>query len=468
MKAVPGDFNEALRLIETLESKVHLLGKELVAKARENKALTERLQTLLEKIYGRRSEKLDPNQLSLLLSEQSEASDGETPAPFAGEAPDAEEVEEIVVRRKKGGTNGRTKISEDIPRIRIEHLPEERDCACCGGELRSIGEEITEELEYRPASMLVKQHVRPRMACPKCQGNQVTIAHPPELPIEKGRPGPGLLAYILTAKYCDHLPLHRLEGIIARHGVEISRSTMCNWVRDAAELLTPVVNEIRKSVLTSAVIQSDDTPVRMQENQKKGGAKTCRLWSYVGDQDEVVYDFTLTRAGEGPLVFLAGYQGYLQADGYCGYDGLYSSQKVIHVGCWAHVRRKFKETLSFEPVRAALFMALIQQLYRIESKAREEGLQGEDLLALRQAEAGPCLDEIKEELYRTTEDPLAKDRLSLAINYAKGQWESLIRYAEDPRLSIDNNACERTMRRVAVGRNYVDQAVMWSGPRRAS
>jgi len=257
---------------------------------------------------------------------------------------------------------------------------------------------------------------------------------------------------VITSKYVDHLPLYRLSKIFEREQFEIPRSTLCDWIRDAAFLLKPVYHEMRRSVLESHVVQCDDTVVRMQQNSKRGGARNCRLWSYVGDKGEVVYDFTLTRAGSGPREFLRDYEGYLQADAFSGFDQLFESGKIVEVGCWAHARRYFVDAMETDPRNASWALALIQGIYRVEEDARDEGLSLAGLLAARQEKSAPALAAFKEWMEELAERPIRKDPLGEALRYVSNQWDALNRYLSDPSLSIDNNACERSMRSVAVGR----------------
>ena len=237
-------------------------------KDRTIKDLQERVRYLLSKLYGRKSEKVHPEQLALAFAERDlELLVPEIP-PHAAEAPDDESLREKPKKRSR--RNGRAPLPEHLRRERVELRPEPEDlvCPCCQEAKERIGEEITEELEYEPASFVVKEHVRGKYACRACEEG-VVIAAPPELPIEKGRPGPGLLAQVVTSKYGDHLPLHRQTGIYRRHGVDLHRSTLCDWVRDTAELLRPIAMAMKRSILETGYVNTDDTPV--QVHQGKGG-----------------------------------------------------------------------------------------------------------------------------------------------------------------------------------------------------
>src|SRR5258708_2622453 len=308
------------------------------------------------------------------------AEKSEEPSEVAREAADDEAGTPTQKRRK--GAHGRKPLPKDLPRIRVEIHPDEseRTCLCCKAELSPIGEEVTEELDFSPATLTVTEHVRVKYACRRCQGGVVT----PPLPlrvIEKGCPGPGLLAHILVSKYADHLPLHRLEGIFDRHGIDLSRQTMCDWIGAVADPLSRIVGAQTQSVLESFTIHSDDTSLLCQENSLGGVKRRAFLWAYVGERREVVYDFTLTRERDGPIRFLGDWKGFLQVDGYSGYDALFARGDVTEVGCWAHVRRKYFDALAGDTARASTMLALIQRLYRIESRAKDLG--PEERAALR-------------------------------------------------------------------------------------
>ena len=301
-----------------------------------------------------------------------------------------------------------------------------------------------------PASLIVIDNVRPKYACKVCQGNVVIAPRLPE-PIEKGLPGPGLLAHVIVSKYSDHLPLYRQEGIFRRHGVELSRQTMCDWMATSAELLEPIVKEMHREILKSRVIQTDDTTVPVLD-RSLGKTRTGRLWDYLGDRDHphVVYDYTPDRSAEGPLRMLEGYEGYLQADAYSGYDSLYAGKKIIEVGCSAHARRKFYDARASDPVRSHVAMAMIQRLYRVEKDAKD--LDDAVRRALRRERSNPVLKEIEAWLLQEKDRALPKSPISEAIGYALNHWQALERYTEEGWLSIDNNASERGMKPVALGR----------------
>jgi transposase len=354
--------------------------------------------------------------------------------------------------KSKKHLNGRRPLPEHLPRERIEYHPPKEDliCPCCGQAKQAIGEEVTEELDYVPASFVVRQHVRIKYACKNCREG-VVIADLPARPIEKGRPGPGLLAHVLTSKYGDHLPLHRQEGIFKRHGVDIKRSTMCDWVRDCADLLSPIVRYMQKVILQSKKIHTDDTPVPVQDGTRTQTRKGY-LWAYIGDDSNVVFDYTPTHSRDGPVAFLGDYSGYVHADAYKGYDAFFEKGKATEVACWAHTRRKFYDSLTTDPKRAHEMLAMIGKLYTVEKQAKEDGLDAIALKEQRQQHSNPILEEICVRLEDWSIEVLPKSPIGQAVSYARGQWIALNQYTEDGDLDIDNNIAERVLRIVAIGR----------------
>jgi len=319
--------------------------------------------------------------------------------------------------------------------------------------MERIGEEVSERLEYVPASFQVLEEVCQKYACP--QGCTVITAAKPAAPIEKGLPGPGLLAQVAVSKYGDHLPLHRQAEIYQRQGVELSRQTMCDWMRQAAELARPLVELMQQRVLTSQAVQTDDTPVPVLDPELPR-TRTGRIWTYVGDAAHpyTVYDYTPTRSRDGPEAFLKKFRGFLQADAYSGYDQLYTepARGVVEVACWAHARRKFYEAQSSDVMRSTVMLAYIRLLYEVEREARLRKLSAADRGALRQAQSKPVLGDIHSYLEAQRPQVLPKSPEGQAIAYTLSNWEALARYAEDGALEIDNNGAERSLRGVAVGR----------------
>ena len=348
--------------------------------------------------------------------------------------------------------NGRRRLPPDLPREDVHHdVPAgEQVCTGCDRPLTQIGTDVTEELDYTPASLRVVAHHRPKYACRHCQDHVVQAPLPPRL-IERGRPGPGLLAHVVISKVADHLPLHRQGEMLARHGVAIARSTLADWLAAVAEACRPLVALMKAEVLRSAVIHTDDTPVPVLD-RTRDRTKTGRLWPYLGDADhpDIVFDYTPTRARDGPVAFLQGFHGALQADAYGGYDGIYAGGTVVEVGCWAHARRKVFEARTSDRVRAYQGIAFIRRLYDVERAVRDALPAART--AARQAHSVPILAEFRAWLDAARAQVLPKSPMGKALAYVHNQWTALTRYADDGRLSIDNNRAERVVRPIAVGR----------------
>jgi transposase len=428
---------------------------------REQQLLIERMQRQLEQLlrrrFGPKSERLHPDQLLLF---------GEAAAPLPPAAAEAES--------KAGSGHGRRKLPAGLPRQEIIHdlTAEQKLCPECGVERNRIGEASSEQLEYVPASLRVLVHKRPKYACSKCQGHVAVAARLPE-PIERGLPGVGLLAHVIVSKYLDHLPLYRLEGIFARNGVRLSRQTTCGWMAECAGLLEPIWKGMNARILRSRVIQTDDTPAPVQAPDLKGRNRAGRLWVYLGGRGHpfVVYDYTPDRKGAGPENFLRAYlSGYLQSDAFAGYHGLHL-RGLIEVGCWAHARRKFHDAISSDRARAEEAIAWIGRLYGVErsveieverllarrggeapSAAERIAIEDQVLAEKRDRESRAILDDFSIWLESQVGSTLPKSPLGEALGYARSNWKALNRYLEQPWLSIDNNASERAIRPIAVGR----------------
>ncbi len=441
---LPDDLAQCHALIDELFASLH---QQELEKAR----LLHRVEHLLRQLYGRSAEKVDPAQMLLFAAEAM--------AAVEAQAPDAESVEPEAQPKKKG--HGRKKPPVELPHLPIEHPVPEADkvCAECGAQKKRIGQKVTEQLEYAPSSLFVIDHIQPVFACPCCEGH-VVVAPKPAQPIEKGLPGPGLLAQVVVSKYADHLPLHRQEDIFARHGVELSRKTMCDWVQASARLVEPVVNLMKERVLASKVIHTDDTPVNVRG---PGGNFQGRFWVYLGDEVHpyTVYDFTPSRRRDGPAEFLEGFTGtqehprYLQADAFGGYDGIYAAaNSVLEAACWAHARRKFHDARNSDVNRAHQALAWVRMLYDVERDAK--GFDAGQRQALRQERSKPVLEKMEEWLKDQEGHILPKSPIGEAVTYARNQWQALLRYLDDGDLAIDNNAAENALRGIAIGRkNYL-------------
>ena len=421
--------------------------EEVDAKERKLWRLQHTLEKLLRWRYGARRERVDPNQLFLFAAGLVETNqDIELPV---------EEEEKPAKKPKKRKGHGRGRLPAHLERRRVDYdvAEEDRVCPECQAALRRIGEEISERLEYVPASLHVIQEVCQKYACPK--GCTVRTAGKPMPPILKGLPGPGLLAHVAVSKYADHLPLHRQEEMFKRHGVTLSRSTLCDWMRQGAELIHPLYELMKERVLSSKVMQTDDTPVNVLDRELIR-TRTGRIWTYVGDAAHpyTVYDYTASRSRDGPMDFMKTFQGYLQADAYAGYDKLYEDpdRDVTEVACMAHARRKFYDAQTSDPMRSMVMLAYIRLLYGVEREARDLKLDSAGRLELRQSTSVPILKDIHAYLKREQRKVLPKSPEGNAISYALSNWKALIRYCEDGDLEIDNNGAERSLRGVAVGR----------------
>jgi transposase len=413
--------------------------------------LSGQLHYLKRQLFGKKSEKLDPAQRLLfenLYEEIQSKLDAEK---------EAKQKKKKRTRKPNGNHKGRNPLPADLPRktIEIEPAKEEQTCSGCNSPKQRIGQEVTEVLEYVPASFFVMQYVRHKYACKKCENN-ISIAQLPPRAIDKGIAGEGLLALIITSKYCDHAPLNRMEGILKRHGVDIKGSTMCDWVGKCADLLDPLVKRMHEKILQSPKINTDDTRIPIQSKKRKGSTYNGYLWTYIDDKKNVVFDFTPTRSREGPLKFLGEYSGKVQADAYSGYDELFRRGNATEIGCHSHARRKFENAMDSDPVRSARMMVLWGRLYEIESRAKKQKYDHAKLLEVRQTESLPILAELKAALDEYKDQVLPKSPMGKAVTYSLNQWDALIRYADDPILEIDNNISERTLRMVVIGRrNYM-------------
>ncbi len=444
---LPDDVESLRALLAESRLENHRLRSTLVYRDAQIEKLLLQLARLKRIQFGAKSEKLDREieQLELLIEEL------QTPSVVPSRAPaDAAAEKAVPVRRP---------LPAHLPRESVVHAPATA-CPSCGGTLRTIGEDISEMLDYVPAHWKVIRHVRPKCACDACQ--RIVQADAPSRPIPRGLAAPGLLAHVLVAKYCDSLPLHRQAEIYARDGVEIERSTLADWVGGSAALLAPLVERLGAHVMGGTKLHADDTPVPVLSSGK-GRTKTGRLWTYVRDDrpagsktpPAVFFQYTPDRKGEHPRAHLKAFTGTLQADGYAGFHHLYETGRIREAACWAHVRRKFFDIhqANQSPIAKAA-LDRIAALYAIEKDIR--GKPPDLRQQHRQSRAGPLLVEMKDWLTATLATLSAKSDLAAAIRYATTRWPALTRYCDDGNLEIDNNAAERALRVVALGRkNYL-------------
>jgi transposase len=413
--------------------------------------------------FGRKSEKLDKQieQLELRL-EDLEANQSARPpssSPIAHTATASKPV--------------RKPLPEQLPREVETYHPRQECCLDCGGQLRLLGEDVSEILEYVPARFKVIRQVRPKLSCKGCE--RIVQEPAPSRPIDRGLAGPALLAHVLVSKYADHLPLYRQSEIYEREGVELDRSTLADWVGGASRVLAPLVEATRRYVLEASKLHGDDIPVPVLA-PGNGQTKTGRLWTYVRDDrpagdaaaPAVWFAYSPDRKGEHPQQHLNGFTGTLQADGYAGFQRLYERGQIQEAACWAHVRRKFfdLDQAHASPI-AKEALTRIGQMYGIESEIR--GRSPDERLQARQARTRPLLDQMYRWLHATSAKLSRKSGVAVAIHYALSRWEALLRFCQDGRLEIDNNAAERALRAVAIGRkNYLFAGADSGGERAAA
>ena len=418
--------------------------------------------------YGRSSEQLEHAQLELV---------GGMMAVAATEP--ASNVTSIEAGRKKRTTKARPglrEFPEHLPRRTVVHAPPLGgdghgggcDCLACGRALREIGQDVSEVLDYEPGSFHVVRHVRPRLACTGCK--TIMQAAAPSRPLQRGMAGAGLLAHVLVGKYADSLPLYRQCQIYAREGVMLERSTLTDWVGQAARLLSPLAQAIGRHVLRAHKIHGDDTPIRVLGG-KGSKAKTGRLWVYVRDDrphqgSNAAADVTATappavwfqysgdRRGEHPARHLKDWRGILQADAFAGYNHLYKDGCILEAACWSHARRKLwdihERQHKLPGTLAHQGLERIAKIFKVEAEIR--GKSALRRRRVRQLRTRPVLDELKSWMTQTLTQVSAKSPMALAIGYAVSNWSALVRFANDGRIEADNNAAERALRAVAIGR----------------
>jgi len=395
------------------------------------------LDALLRARYGSKSESVPAGQLRLF---------GET-------EPEEIQQSQLETAEKKQVSHGRKKPSRDLPRTAVLYDVAENDIPCpsCQKPRDVIGQEVSEQYDYNPASIQIIEHVRIKRACKDC-AEHVIIGPRPTSVTAKGLAAPSMLAYVATSKFADHLPLNRLEGIFKRDGASISRSTMCDWMAATASCLMPVYERMKKRVLESEVIWTDDTPIKMQDREDVRNMRNARVWVYLGDSKNpfTVYDFTESRRRDGPVNFLGDFKGFIQADAFSGYDGIYASGHVREVACWAHARRKFFDLLSSDSKACNEILAMIQELYAVEKNLA--GRSSAERKEARQLQSVPILQRIKKWLDHQTLAALPRATFKKAVFYVLNNWDALNTYLENGNLTIDNNRSERALRGMAVGR----------------
>ena len=417
-----------------------------------------RLQQELERYkkwyYGPRADRLaSSGEVAQMLLDFAEELDRKPVHP-TDVPPASEPVEELrCVRRRKGRRNLANFENLPVTTHVYELTADQRACPCCGQQRREIGADESWQVEYFPGHFERIHHVRKKYACPACENNgaspSIETAAKPETAINKGLAGPGLLAYIVTSKFSDYLPLYRLEDIFTRQGFEISRATQSVWCGDVAGLVEPLYELLAERARTSHVVATDDTILPMQS---RGKAANARMWVYVGDEANPynVFDFTLNRGRDGPKYFLRDYRGILLADAYAGYNGVVAGNEITRAGCWAHARRKLVEAERSAPEIAREAVEKVRLLYAVERQGKE--LSTEARLELRRARSAPLLTALREKLIGWKQQLLPKHPMAEAVSYILGQWEELNVFCRDGSVPIDNNVSEREMKRVVLNR----------------
>lgn len=450
--------------IEAYAAQSEARAAHLAAELSTRTAEIEHLKLVLAKLrrmqFGRKSEKLDQQieQLELQLEDlEAEEAVAEAQAPM-----------EIAPRKRAE----RKPLPPHLPRENRVLVPASQACPDCGGKLKHLSEDVSEQLEYVPASFRVIRHVRPKLTCACCD----TIVQAPAAsrPIERGLAGPGLLAHVLVAKFADHLPLYRQSVIYAREGVELERSLLASWVGAAGTLLRPLVDALRRHVFAATKLHADDTPLPVLA-PGNGKTRTARLWTYVRDDrasgdaapPAVWFAYSPDRKGEHPQNHLADFHGVLQADAYAGFNAVYETGRVLEAACWAHARRKFYDLHAARPTSLTTeALRRIGELYAIEENIR--GKPPDERCAARQLQAKPLLDDLERWLHATLSTLSRKSDTAAAILYALKLWPALTRYADDGRIEIDNSAAERALRGIALGRRNFLFAGADSGGERAA
>jgi transposase len=456
-------------------SQIVLLAQELAWARLKIQALEAELRLERIKKYGPASESLTSAQLALLEGEP-----GVSTAEVAQEStrpplPEEKETENRVATRtvpEKPRHPGRQSLPSHLPRVErvIACAPESCACAHCGKQTQVIGYDASEQLDVEPAKYFVLVAKREKRGCASC-ARGVTTAPAPARIIEKGLTSDRVVIDTIVAKYSDHLPLYRQSAMLARDAaVEISRATLTGWVMRVGELLRPLVERMRRQLLSGSYLQADETPVAVQPHDGRGKNHQAYLWQYGAPEGSVVFDFQLGRGREGPKQFLSGFHGLLQTDGYAAYDRV-GGAGMVHAACWTHARRKFVDALKLNAsdVQAAQMVARMDALFAIDAEARARGLDQTERLVLRQEQARPVLEALRPEVERVRMQALPSSALAKAAQYALGLWPKLTRFLEYAELELSNNLAENSMRGVAVGRkNWIHIGSAQAGPRVAA
>lgn len=417
--------------------------------------LHEQVRHLYNQMFGPKSEKTYGGSPQLLLFDMPE------PAP---ESESEEQVEVPAHTRKK---SGRKPLPEKLPRVEVIHDIDEEEKVCrCGAPLTRIGEEVSEKLDIIPAIIRVIKHIRPQYSCKSCEGVEddgptVKIAPVPPQIIPKGIASGGLLAHVLTAKFEDALPFYRQEKQFTRLGVELGRATMCNWATKAAEACKPLLSLLQKDIISGPLVNIDETPVQVLAEPGRSPTTKSYMWIFRGGDPQkpsLIYQYHPTRSGGVASTFLREYQGVVQTDGYAGYNFLDIRDEIDHLGCWAHVRRKFMDAQKSRGKNVKksgsvdVGLGFIKKLYTIEKQAKTQNLSPSQLVQLRKKEAEPVLGKFRIWLEKKSLHVVPKSLLGKAVSYALSQWHRLTGYINNGVVTPDNNLAENSIRPFVVGR----------------
>ena len=448
LSTLPADKEAIASLIVSYQEKIHYL--------------QERIRLLQNEIFGRRSEKHYPEdhrQLPVFEEAVSEAQKSEPPV----------QEESIVIAAHRRAKSGRKPLPENLPRVEIVHdLGEEQKVCGCGAPLSRIGQETCEKLDYVPAKVRVLRHLRYKYACKSCEGVEgngptVKIAPVPAQLIEKSMVSEALLAHIIVAKFADALPLYRQEKIFSRLGVELTRATMANWAVAAAEKCLALIELLQNEIRGGPLINIDESPLQVLNEPGRANTAKSYMWVFCGGRHPaVLYRYHPTRSGQAALGFLKDYTGYVQSDDFSGYDHLDQNPAIVHLGCWAHARRKFVDVVKVRKKQrgkndspkglADQAIDYIAKLYGVEKQAREATLTEEQIRALRQERSKPILDQFRTWLENTRSLTPPKGLLGMAIGYTLSNWKKLIVYTDNGLLKPDNNVAENALRPFVLGR----------------
>ena len=445
-KQLPDDVDALKALVAEHAARNTQLDQENARLGAKVLSLQEQLNLALARRYAASSEKLSPDQIRLFDEAEVEAQE------------ESAEDEMVTVPEHSRRKRGRKKLPDSLPRVDVIHelAADERHCPHDGGVLAEIGEVTSEQLDIVPAKIQVIRHIRKQYAC-KC-GQCIKTAPLPAQPIPKSLASPGLLAHITVSKYQDALPLYRQETILRRIGVELPRATLANWMIKAGVLVQPVINLLRDRMLAYDIIQMDETPVQVLKEPGKRAQSKSYLWLQRGgppDQPIILYDYDPGRGAGVPLRLLDGFRGYLQTDGYDGYNAAVASNGLMHMGCMAHARRKFSDAVKAQgrnkkSGKAQHGLALIQKLYRVEKQAKQ--LTPQERFDHRQQHAKPILERLRSWLDDSLPQVLPGSTAGKALKYLHNEWDKLTCYLDDGRLEIDNNLAENAIRPFVVGR----------------